>query len=134
MKVTKAMFDATYMLSVRNTTWMSTLDFVVESLKSHAILQYASHCFLERSSSPIRLKTFLVVEVLNDPCPIRLAWLVICSDGLICDVAPRFAELDILIVVVIATSLTSTALKLHQHINLQLSFLCHKIDETSWGN
>ena len=117
MKVTKAMFDATYMLSVRNTTWMSTLDLIVESLKSHAVLQYASHSFLERSSSPIRLKTFVVVEVLSDPCPIRLAWLVICSDGISCDVNPRSAELDILIVVVIATSLTSTALKLRQHIN-----------------
>ena len=131
MKVTKAMLDATYMLSVRNTTWMSTLDLVVESLKSHAVLQYASHCFLERSSSPIRLKTFLVVEVLNDPCPIRLAWLVICSDGISCDIAPRSAELDILIVVVIATSLTSTALKLRQHILLRHNFLCQKIDETS---
>ena len=134
MKVTKAMFDATYMLSVRNTTWMSTLDLIIESLKSHAVLQYASHSFLERSSSPIRLKTFVVVEVLSDPCPIRLAWLVICSDGISCDVAPRSAELDILIVVVIATSLTSTALKLRQHIHLQLSFLCHQIDETSRGN
>ena len=128
------MFDATYMLSVRNTTWMSTLDLVVEWLESHAVFQYASHSFLERSSSSIRLKTFVVVEVLCNPCPIRLAWLVICSDWISCDVNPRSAELDILIVVVIATSLTSTALKLHQHINLQLSFLCHKIDETSWGN
>ena len=125
------MFGATYMLSVRNTTCMSTLDLVVESLKSHAVLQYASHSFLERSSSPIRLKTFLVVEVLNDPCPIRLAWLVICSDGISCDVAPRSVELDILIVVVIATSLASTALKLRQHILLRHNFLFQKIDETS---
>lgn len=128
------MLDATYMLSVRNTTWMSTLDLVVESLKSHAVFHYASHSFLERNSSPIRHKTFVVVEVLGDPCPIRLAWLVICSDWISCDVNPRSAELDILIVVVIATSLTSTALKLRQHIHLRLSFLCHKIDETSWGN
>jgi len=128
------MFDATYMLSVRNTTWMLMLNLVVESLKSHAVFHYASHSFLERNSSPIRHKTFVVVEVLGDPCPIRLAWLVICSDGISCHVALKSAELDILIVVVIATSLTSTALKLRQHIHLQLSFLCHQIDETSRGN
>jgi len=127
------MLDATYMLSVRNTTWMSTLDLVVESLKSHAILQYASHSFLERSSSPIRLKTFVVVEVVSDPCPIRLARLIICSDGIGCDVAPRSAKLDILIMVVIATSLASTALMLRQHIHPRLNFLCLKIDKSFWG-
>ena len=54
-----------------------------------------------------------------------------CCDGISCDVAPRSAELDILIVVVIATSLASTALKLRQHILLRHNFLCQKIDETS---
>ena len=84
MKVTKAMFDATYMLSVRNTTWMSTLNLVVGSLKSHAVFQYASHSFLERNNSPIRHKTFVVVEVLGDPCQYDLlGWLFAVMESVV---------------------------------------------------
>jgi hypothetical protein len=80
----------------------------------------------------------IVIVMISNPTPISFAWLIIPNNRIVGYIYPRNAELDIFIMVVIASPLpcslvvTTWSGQLCQHF--QIDILCQQINEVMWGH
>jgi len=92
------------MFLVRDAAGITALDLFIACLEQHAILQYDPHSMLERIGRPIGIKVSVLVEIISNPITISFLWLLITDDGVIADIHPRCAKLDIFTLNVAAAS------------------------------
>jgi hypothetical protein len=97
---------STYMVFEGDATLITLLNFFKVPLKSHILFLYDSPSIFKGIDIPFSTsKGLVVIVVINNPTPISFAWLVICINRIIGCIHPRNAELDIFIMVVIASLL-----------------------------
>jgi hypothetical protein len=94
------------MFFVGDTTLITPFDFFKVPLKPHTLFLYDPPHVFKGIGIPFNTSECLVViVVIGNPTPIDFAWLVIPNDQIIGYVHPRNTDMDIFIMVVIASPL-----------------------------
>ena len=118
----------TYMFLVWNSTRVSTLHILKQSLKFLTLFLNCTSSMLKWIFSPIRLKSFVGMEVFCDSCPICLGWLLIADDRISANTLPRHAKLDIFFLCQICSSFWGLGLR-----GLNRCRYCNRINSAvSW--